>query len=281
MDPGPAAPSGGGAASCCADPDPGSALPCSVCQKTTCQKCRKVFNGQRMCAGCFEQAEAERRMQEAVGPNLPLALAAGLIAALLSGAVWAVIAVLANVEVGYVALGVGWLAGIGVVLGGGGKKAAVLQFMAVGCAILGLLLGKYFTLAHAVKEFAGKAVAEFDAARENAEQDDQARAEAKTSADAKAAAQPKSGSAAKTTASKSRPVATIAAEDGEAASEELDPVELEKIRNELLAMRDMSYFSPRMISFACQHMSAVFGLFDLLWLLIALGIAWKVPSPRT
>lgn len=262
-------------------------MPCSACQKPTCRKCRKMTQGKRVCTSCFDRIEAERRVQEAVGPNLPLALAAGLVAALVSGAIWAVISVVANVEVGYVALGVGWLAGIGVVVGGGGKKATVLQFMAVGCALLGLLLGKYFTMAHAVKAYAGSALVEFDSAREKAESEATARAEAKAKADeqakaraeAKAKAKPKSGSAAKAAAAKPEPVAPPADEEAAEADEDVDAAEMEKFRSELQNMRDMSYFSPRMIRFACQHMSATFGLFDLLWLVLALGIAWKMPRP--
>jgi len=61
-----------------------------------------------------------------------------------------VMVVVTNLEIGYAAIGGGFLTGWGVVLGARGKKGRPLQWMAVACAVFGLLVGKYFTGAHFV-----------------------------------------------------------------------------------------------------------------------------------
>ena len=47
------------------------------------------------------------------------------------------IGIVTNLEIGYVALGVGWLAGMAVVIGAGKTKGLPLQVISVGCAALG------------------------------------------------------------------------------------------------------------------------------------------------
>jgi hypothetical protein len=75
--------------------------------------------------------------------RLPLAIAAGLVAALIGGGIWAAIVRLTNFEVGYVAWAVGLLVGAAMtrVTHVRGKTLAA---MAAGLAVLGLLAGKVF-----------------------------------------------------------------------------------------------------------------------------------------
>ena len=227
-------------ASCCENPDATSSRPCKLCNKPTCKNCRRMVNGKRVCPACCEQVEAELKAEQASGANVPIALAAGLVAALISGSVWALIVVLTNMEVGYVAIGVGWLAGFAVVMGAGGKKAQVLQFVAVGCAILGLLLGKYFTMAHVFKSTMGTMVAEMEASGKLPEQ--------------------------------------LSAVTG-AEAESMTPEQLDAVKSEFQRMSDLSYFSPELAGFTVEHLGDTFTFFDILWALLALGIAWKMPKP--
>ena len=74
-------PAGGGTA-CCEQPDPGSALPCTLCGKPTCRNCRRLVNGKRVCAACNEQIQAELGKEQAGAFNLPFAIAGGVVAAL-------------------------------------------------------------------------------------------------------------------------------------------------------------------------------------------------------
>lgn len=95
------------------------------------------------------QAQAESFTPAALVPGA----IGGVLAALVGGGVWAAIAIAANAEIGFVAIGVGWLAGQGVVRLSGGKKGLPLQFLAVAAGILGILAGKYGTFYYYLKDY--------------------------------------------------------------------------------------------------------------------------------
>jgi hypothetical protein len=80
------------------------------------------------------------------------AIAAGLVAALVGGVVWGLIVKISDYEVGFVAWGIGFVAGTAVVLVSGGAKSPRLQAIAVVSALLGILLGKYLSYAFVVQE---------------------------------------------------------------------------------------------------------------------------------
>lgn len=94
--------------------------------------------------------QGELQGERAQGRDVPLAVLGGLLGSLLGGVAWAAIAVASDMEIGYVALGIGWLAGQGVLLAAGKRKGRELQYVAVACSVLGLVVGKYFSLAHAI-----------------------------------------------------------------------------------------------------------------------------------
>lgn len=102
-------------------------------------------SGVAICDGCSGRQAAA---SGSGAPRLPLALAGGAVGALVGAGVWAAIAVFTNFEVGYVAVLVGYLAGLGVRLGAGGARGKALQVMAAGLALGGLVVAKYFTFAH-------------------------------------------------------------------------------------------------------------------------------------
>lgn len=80
------------------------------------------------------------------------AIAAGLVAALVGGVVWGLIVKISDYEVGFVAWGIGFIAGTAVVLASRGAKGPRLQVIAVVSALLGILLGKYLSYAFVVQE---------------------------------------------------------------------------------------------------------------------------------
>ncbi len=84
---------------------------------------------------------------------LPGALIGGAVAAIVGGAAWGLITAITRWEIGYVAWGIGLLAGFGVVMGSGGRRGTPLQLVAVASAVLGILIGKYFTFFQALKEW--------------------------------------------------------------------------------------------------------------------------------
>lgn len=93
-------------------------------------------------------AEAEQYSSEALGP----ALAGGLVAALVGGIVWGLIVIVTDYEVGFVAWGIGFLAGFLVVRFAGGRKGVPLQAIAIVSSLVGIVLGKYITYAYFLKE---------------------------------------------------------------------------------------------------------------------------------
>jgi hypothetical protein len=68
-------------------------------------------------------------------------LLAGGVAALIGGGIWALIAIVAHIQIGWLAWGIGWLCGLSVAKFGRGN-GVVFQFIAVGFSLLGILIGK-------------------------------------------------------------------------------------------------------------------------------------------
>ncbi len=75
----------------------------------------------------------------------------GIAAAAVGGAVWGLIIIFANYELGIVAWGIGLLAGLAVVLFARGKRGTPLQIVAVISGILGIVIGKYISFYHYLK----------------------------------------------------------------------------------------------------------------------------------
>jgi len=98
-----------------------------------------------------EEADRPSPVTEPSSSLLP-AIAAGLVAALVGGIVWGLIVKISEYEVGFVAWGIGFIAGTAVVLATRGAKGPRLQVIAVVSALLGNLLGKYLTFAFVVQE---------------------------------------------------------------------------------------------------------------------------------
>lgn len=84
------------------------------------------------------------------------AVAAGTVAAVVGGVVWALIVQASNYEVGMVAWGIGFVVGTAVVLATRGAKGPRLQAIAVVLALVGILLGKYLSYALTVQDEAEK-----------------------------------------------------------------------------------------------------------------------------
>lgn len=81
------------------------------------------------------------------------ALLGAVLAALVGGVVWSVVVIVTNYVVGYMAWGMGWLSGFAVREFSNGKKGPPFQVMAVVSSIIGIVIGKYFTFYHFVREY--------------------------------------------------------------------------------------------------------------------------------
>ena len=92
-------------------------------------------------------AELERFEPRSLVP----AVLAGLLVAVVGGAVWALIVVKSGYEIGFAAVGIGILAGYAVVFATRGRRGVPLQVTAALASGLGVALGKYFTYVWEVK----------------------------------------------------------------------------------------------------------------------------------
>ncbi|WP_314588069.1 hypothetical protein [Paenibacillus terrigena] len=84
--------------------------------------------------------------------KIALPIIGALIAAIIGGAAWAVIVALTDYELGIVAWAVGGLAGFVVATLANKQITAAHQVIAVIASLLGILLGKYFTVGYIYTE---------------------------------------------------------------------------------------------------------------------------------
>lgn len=89
---------------------------------------------------------------EPAAVNYVMGLIGGFVGAVIAGLIWAAIAIITDYEVGYVAIGVGALAGWGVMLATKRRKGLPYQIIAVITGILGILIGKYLTAVYIYRE---------------------------------------------------------------------------------------------------------------------------------
>ncbi|TFB24259.1 hypothetical protein E3U55_01795 [Filobacillus milosensis] len=76
--------------------------------------------------------------------NLGLPILGGLLAAVAGAAIWAIIAILTEYEIGIVAWAIGGLSGLAVIFFAKQEVNNAHQFIAVISSLLGIFLGKYF-----------------------------------------------------------------------------------------------------------------------------------------
>ena len=107
-----------------------------------CNRCKTpitsyhTLNGEVVCAGCRQKFEAWRASGHA---RLPLAVLFGAGAALLGAIIYVGVAIITNLEVGLIAILVGWMVGKAVKKGSGGKGGPIYQAIAVGLTYLSIL----------------------------------------------------------------------------------------------------------------------------------------------
>ena len=100
------------------------------------------------------------------GPPRPLTITdmvvaaiGGLVGAAVGGLIWGLLVAVIDTELGIVAIGVGVLAGFGVVLAARGRHGVPLQLIAAVCAAVGIVFGKYFAFVQVVNDRFGPGTA--------------------------------------------------------------------------------------------------------------------------
>ena len=137
--------------------DAGAALvACELCSASIRVDQSKFANGHRVCAACAQQLQSELAQLSAPPDVLPRAIVMGALGALVGAAVWALVLIVTNFEIGYLAVLVGFLAGLGVKYGARGATGRRLQKVAVACTFGGLVATKYLVFAHYVVQAAAK-----------------------------------------------------------------------------------------------------------------------------
>ena len=95
-----------------------------------------------------QQVASDGLMQGlATEQNLLVGIAAGGVAALIGAGIWALITILTNYQIGWMAIGVGFLVGMAVRIAGKGIDT-VFGVVGATMALLGCLLGNLFTLCY-------------------------------------------------------------------------------------------------------------------------------------
>jgi hypothetical protein len=123
---------------------------CALCGASLAGGNERRVNQHRVCVGCATEVAQELAGSQATAATLPLAGLGGLGGAALGAAGWAAVAIATDYEIGFIAVAVGYLAGLGVKLGARGKRGGGLPHVAAAAAVLGLLLAKYFVFLHYV-----------------------------------------------------------------------------------------------------------------------------------
>ncbi|MHC2067683.1 hypothetical protein ACYFX5_09445 [Bremerella sp. T1] len=77
--------------------------------------------------------------------NLPLAIIAGTIAAVIGAAIWATVTLVTGYQLGIIAVGIGFLVGIAVRLGGNGGSP-VFGIVGAGLSLFGCVLGNFLAI---------------------------------------------------------------------------------------------------------------------------------------
>lgn len=130
-----------------------------------CANCKKMFPGAE--AHCFRGNDGEdiyfcseckkeidvALAEETQNPNYFGAVALGLIAGAVAGLVWYLIEIFSGYQIGYVAIGAGYLIGWAVVLGSGKKRGSVLQVISTLIAVVSIYGAAYFSAIHSVNKY--------------------------------------------------------------------------------------------------------------------------------
>ena len=108
-----------------------------------------------VCANCAESIERELQA-ETENPNVMVAVLAGLAAAVVGTLVWYGVVIITDYQLGFIAVGVGWLIGMGVAFGAGRKRGPALQGISVAITLAALVVSQYLI----VRQFAVELLAE-------------------------------------------------------------------------------------------------------------------------
>lgn len=121
---------------------------CSNCNKEVLIGQTSLYKGKKgeavyICNDCTKKLN-EEFAKETQNINFPMALLFGVGGAAVAGLIWFLVATITHYEIGYVALGVGYIIGFAVHFGSGRKRGIQLQIMSLLLTALTLFAAEYF-----------------------------------------------------------------------------------------------------------------------------------------
>lgn len=100
-----------------------------------------------LCPDC-QTALREALDQETLAPNIPFALLAGLLGAVVSGLIWYYFVTITGIQFGLVSVLMGWLVGKCVVWGSGNKRGKSLQLLSLFLTVVAIIFSEYLIFNH-------------------------------------------------------------------------------------------------------------------------------------
>lgn len=138
---------------------------CAQCQKEVLGKEAYAYKDHEdkeifLCESCRNEAEKALKA-ETENPNMVMALVLGSIAGVVAGIIWYFFSIITGYQIGYIAIGVGFVIGWAVMLGSGKKRGSKLQIMSAGITLVTLYISEYFMTLYYYRQYMLEHKAEF------------------------------------------------------------------------------------------------------------------------
>lgn len=138
---------------------------CSGCKKEISTKDGFTFKDKTdstiyLCDDCKKATEKEFE-KETENPNLTFAILLGCIGGLVSGFIWYFLTVWTDRQIGYIAIGVGFVIGWAVMFGSGGKRGMTIQITSAAITLVTLLCSQYFIVLYYIRKYVSENTAEY------------------------------------------------------------------------------------------------------------------------
>ena len=138
---------------------------CGQCQKEVLGKEAYAYKDAKnneifLCEPCKNEVEKVLKA-ETQNPNIVMALILGSVAGVVAGVIWYFFSILTGYQIGYIAIGVGFIIGWAVIFGSGQKRGAALQIMSAAITLVTLFIAEYFMTLHYIWQYMLKNKAEY------------------------------------------------------------------------------------------------------------------------
>lgn len=226
----------------------------------------------------------DSRWHNLIGSNIMgalLGIIGGIVGGVVGAGAWGIIAYLTGYEIGWIAVGVGFVTGLGVAIGSKGRAGVMGGILAAVIALVAVAGGKFFAVEMLAQKYTSSNEFKNEIAAIELEESDLVMYVADLmAADMTAKGQPINWPSGMTveTASEEKDYPPELWKDAAARWKALDDATKEQYRMDL--RRQMEEAATLMVNTvgAAQGFVESFSLFDLLWAFLAVGAAFRVGS---